>query len=77
MDPAIRDHEPVEAFDGGAFGIEIFRGLIRGSGEYLREGGIVDNPDGSITLNPIHSEANVVLIQIGVRAGIGPRAASR
>jgi hypothetical protein len=41
-----------------------------GEAEYLREGGIIDNPDGSITLNPIRSEANLVAINIGVTAGI-------
>lgn len=41
-----------------------------GEAEYLTEGGIIDHPDGSITLNPIQSEANVVAIQIGVTVGI-------
>lgn len=41
-----------------------------GEAEYLREGGIVDNPDGSITLHPIRSEANLLTINIGVTAGI-------
>jgi hypothetical protein len=41
-----------------------------GEAEYLREGGIIDHPDGSITLNPIRSEANLVTIQIGVTAGV-------
>lgn len=41
-----------------------------GEAEYLREGGIIDNPDGTITLNPIRSEANLVAIQIGVTVGV-------
>jgi len=41
-----------------------------GEAEYLREGGIIDHPDGSITLNPIRSEANLVAINIGVTAGV-------
>ncbi|MCI0436804.1 MAG: hypothetical protein L0271_24665 [Gemmatimonadetes bacterium] len=41
-----------------------------GEAEYLREGGIIDRPDGSIDLNPIRSEANLVTIQIGVTVGI-------
>jgi hypothetical protein len=41
-----------------------------GEAEYLREGGIIDNPDGTITLNPIRSEANLVAINIGVTAGV-------
>jgi hypothetical protein len=38
--------------------------------EYLREGDIVDHPDGSITLRPIVSEANLVAYRIGVSLGI-------
>lgn len=41
-----------------------------GEAEYLREGGIIDNPDGTITLNPIRSETNLLAIHIGVTAGI-------
>lgn len=39
-----------------------------GNGEvrYLREGSIIDNPDGSIVINPIQSEANLVTFRIGV-----------
>lgn len=37
---------------------------------YLREGDIVDNPDGSITLNPRRSEANLVTFRFGVSVGI-------
>lgn len=41
-----------------------------GEAEYLRKGGIIDHPDGSITLNPIRSEANLLAIHIGVTAGV-------
>jgi opacity protein-like surface antigen len=42
-----------------------------GEAEYLREGGIEDDPvTGAITLHPIRSEANLVAINIGVTAGI-------
>ncbi len=41
-----------------------------GEAEYLREGGIVDRPDGQIDLNPIRSEANLVTVQIGVTVGL-------
>lgn len=41
LEASIRDHEPPEAFDGGAFGIDVFRGLIQGSLHYLREGGVL------------------------------------
>ena len=37
----IRKYEPREAFDGGSFGIDIFRGLIAGSARYLKPGGIM------------------------------------
>ncbi len=38
--------------------------------EYLTEGDIVDNPDGSITLYPNRSEANLVSYRVGVTVGI-------
>lgn len=38
--------------------------------EYLREGDIVDHPDGSITLYPIVSEANLISYRFGVSLGI-------
>lgn len=41
-----------------------------GTMEYLREGDIVDHPDGSITLYPIRSEANFVGYRLGVSIGI-------
>ena len=37
--------------------------------EYLRKGGIVDNNDGSITLNPVRSEADFLAFRLGVRIG--------
>ena len=42
-----------------------------GVAEYLREGDIVDNPDGTITILPNRSEANVVTLRIGVSMGFG------
>jgi hypothetical protein len=42
-----------------------------GNAEYLRKGDIEDHPDGSITLRPTRSEANLVIYQIGVSAVIG------
>jgi opacity protein-like surface antigen len=43
-----------------------------GNGEvtYLTEGGITDNPDGTISLDPIRSEANLVKYYLGVSVGI-------
>lgn len=41
-----------------------------GEAEYLQKGGIIDHPDGSITLNPIQSQANLVTIQIGATVGL-------
>lgn len=41
-----------------------------GLASYLREGSIVDHPDGSITINPIRSEANFLSINLGVAFGI-------
>lgn len=37
--------------------------------EYLRKGGIIDNNDGTITLNTIRSEADFLSFRIGVRIG--------
>lgn len=42
-----------------------------GVAEYLREGDIVDHPDGSITIFPNRSEANLVTYRIGVSFGVG------
>ena len=41
--------------------------------EYLREGDITDNPDGSLTITPTRSEANLVSFQLGVTVGAGRR----
>ena len=37
---------------------------------YLREGGITDNPDGSITLHPIRSDTDLLTFHVGVSIGI-------
>lgn len=42
-----------------------------GTVEYLREGDIVDHPDGSITLHPRRGDANLLVYRIGVTIGIG------
>ena len=41
-----------------------------GEMRYLRKGSIIDNPDGSITINPIRSEANLLTYHLGVQVGI-------
>ena len=41
-----------------------------GEAEYLREGDIVDNPDGSITLHPVRSETDLLTFHLGVSVGI-------
>jgi release factor glutamine methyltransferase len=41
MSAEIRDHEPKEAFDGGAFGMAVIRGLLDGSERFLRPGGFL------------------------------------
>lgn len=40
-----------------------------GEVEYLKRGDIVDNPDGTITITPTRSEANLVTFQLGVSIG--------
>ncbi len=47
-----------------------FRYHENGRMEYLTEGDIVDNPDGSITLYPVRSEANLMAYHFGVSIGI-------
>jgi hypothetical protein len=42
-----------------------------GVAEYLREGDILDNPDGSITVFPNRSEANFMTYRLGVSIGLG------
>ena len=50
------------------FGAEYHR---NGVAEYLRKGDILDHPDGSITLFPNRTEANLYLVRVGVSFGIG------
>jgi len=42
-----------------------------GTAEYLVEGDIVDNPDGTVTIFPNRTEANVLAVQLGLSFGIG------
>ena len=39
-----------------------------GQASYLREGSITDNGNGSITIHPIQSETNLLLVKLGVSA---------
>ena len=41
-----------------------------GMATYLREGDIVDRPDGSIVISPRRSEANLVTFRVGVSIGV-------
>jgi opacity protein-like surface antigen len=41
-----------------------------GDVSYLREGDILSNPDGSYTFRPVRSEANLVLLQLGLSLGL-------
>jgi hypothetical protein len=45
-------------------GVRYFDGA---EARYLREGSIIDNPDGSITLNPLVSETPFVVYSVGLR----------
>ncbi len=49
-------------------GVEYHR---NGVAEYLREGDILDHPDGSITLFPNRTEANMMVLRVGVSFGFG------
>lgn len=42
-----------------------------GEAEYLREGDIVDNGDGTVTLYPTRSDTDLLTFHIGVSVGIG------
>lgn len=39
--PEVRNHDPVEALDGGRDGLDAFRHLARGLGSWLRPGGLL------------------------------------
>lgn len=41
-----------------------------GDVSYLREGDIVSNPDGTFTFNPVRSQANLVLLNLGLSFGL-------
>jgi hypothetical protein len=41
-----------------------------GEVEYLKKGDITDNPDGTITVSPTRSEANLLTFQLGVQIGV-------
>lgn len=56
---------------GGEWAIDLgVRYHGNGEVQYLREGGIEDMPDGSIRLNPIRSEANLLTYRIGFSISI-------
>ncbi|HEX6307202.1 MAG TPA: hypothetical protein VFZ69_03380 [Longimicrobiales bacterium] len=67
---------------GGGLLIELSRGRTpvlldlgvryhgNGEAEYLRRGDILDHPDGSITITPTRSEANLLSLQLGVTIGV-------
>ena len=40
-----------------------------GSPTYLTEGGLVDNPDGTVTENPLHTRADFLAYHLGVSVG--------
>ncbi|MGD8288721.1 MAG: hypothetical protein PVI31_08880 [Gemmatimonadota bacterium] len=50
------------------FGVERHQ---NGIANFLTEGDILDNPDGSITLFPNRSEANLMTLRLGVSVGVG------
>src|SRR5438128_7330435 len=46
------------------------RGLRNGVASYVTENGVTQNSDGSFTIRPIRSEANLLLIQLGVSVSL-------
>lgn len=62
----------VGGHDGGRVAIDLGAEYHRnGVAEYLREGDILDHPDGSITLFPNRTEANYMTFRVGVQIGLG------
>ena len=61
--PVRRGHSPISIDAGLAY-------RRNGRADYLLEGGIEDNPDGSITLDPIRSDTDLLTFHIGVSVGI-------
>jgi opacity protein-like surface antigen len=67
---------------GGGLRIDLSRGrhpasldlgasyVRNGEVSYLREGDILSNPDGSFTLRPVRSEANLLMLQLGLSFGL-------
>jgi hypothetical protein len=61
---------------GGASPISLDLGLTyrrNGEAEYLLEGGIRDNPDGTVTLFPVRSDTDLLTFQVGVTVGLSRR----
>lgn len=59
---------------GGASPISVDLGVRyhnNGEADYLREGDIRDNPDGSITLTPVRSDTDLFTVQLGLSMGVG------
>jgi hypothetical protein len=57
----------------GASPVSVDLGLTyfdAGEAEYLREGDITDNPDGSVTLRPVRSQTDLLSFHIGFTVGI-------
>src|SRR6266571_2850091 len=76
------EDRPLALAGGGGLLIDLSRGrhpvsldlgasyVRNGQVSYLREGSIVENPDGSFTLQPVRSDANLVVLQAGVSIGL-------
>jgi opacity protein-like surface antigen len=65
---------------GGRNPVALDLGLERhenGVADFLAKGDIQDNPDGSITVFPNRSEANMVTVRLGVTVGLPHRARNR
>jgi len=73
-------HDAVGSFAGGGglrvdlsrhASLDLGATFVRnGQVSYLREGDILSNPDGSFTFQPVRSEANLVLLQLGLSFGL-------
>ena len=58
------------AHDAEAVALKRERDAFKAQAEYLREGDIQDNPDGSITLFPVRSDTDLLTFHVGFSVGI-------
>ena len=80
LDPAVRDHEPRVALDGGQDGLDVIRTVVSGAAARLRDGGAVfleiGMSQGSAVLALLQAEPSLTDGRVGVDLAGRPRFAS-